>query len=153
MPELTPQRFVPGAPPPAPLSKSQKKKRKGKKPTDPATGATPGDLSPVSIPDATSAALTEKAPEPSDIQQGHVAEELVDTSGPVPQVEPKVPILPEEEVLLKPSPIVDLIHKRLKATTKKIASTHFYESRCLCLTSFTVADIGLRFDRPRKTQR
>lgn len=130
MPELTPQRFVPGAPPPAPLSKSQKKKRKGKKPSD----ATPGDISPVSIPDATSAALTEKAPELSDIQQGNVAEELVDTSGPVPQVEPKVPILPEEEVLLKPSPIVDLIHKRLKATTKKIASIRFFESRSHCLT-------------------
>jgi hypothetical protein len=29
-------------------------------------------------------------------------------------------LLPEEEVLLKPSPIVDLIHKRFKATTKKM---------------------------------
>jgi len=108
MPEALTQRIVPGAPPPAPLTKSQKKKRKAKKPTE----STPD--SPVAIPDAISAALVEEAPDAADVREGSVAPELV------AQVEPQTPILPEEEMLLKPSPIVELIHKRLKATTKKI---------------------------------
>ncbi|RDB16820.1 hypothetical protein Hypma_002371 [Hypsizygus marmoreus] len=118
MPEaVVTQRFVPGAPPPVALSKSQKKKRKGKKPADESTPD-----SPVAVPDAVSAALIEQAPEASDIREGSVAAELV--AQPEVQASP----LPEEEVLLKPSPIVDLIHKRLKATTKKISRISIYAS-------------------------
>lgn len=110
------QRIVPGAPPPAPLSKTQKKRRKAKK-------ADNSDS--VDIPDTTSAALVEKAPEPSDIQQGSVAQELV--------AEPE-PELTAEDISLKPSPIAELINKRLKATTKKIASN--FTSSQLNLTIF-----------------
>lgn len=152
MPEATTQRIVPGAPPPTPLSKSQKKKRKVKKPTE------SGSDSPVAIPDAASAALVEQAPEPTDIREGSVAPELV------AEPESQAPPLPEEEVLLKPSPIVDLIHKRLKATTKKIVC-HFIEGalrfvakkKKLCelnklFFSFSVTDIRLRFYRSRKIE-
>lgn len=105
-----PQRVVPGAPPPAPLSKSQKKKRKGKK-----TGEAE---EPLTIPDPTSAALIEKAPEPVDVQGGAVAPELV-SKVELPSA------TPEEEISYKPSPIVELINKRLKATAKKIVFSHF----------------------------
>ncbi|KAF8893392.1 hypothetical protein BD779DRAFT_1620446 [Infundibulicybe gibba] len=116
MVEAPVQRVVPGAPPPTPLSKSQKKKRKAKSKPEGSVD------SPVAVPDPTSAALIEKAPEASDVQDGSVAADLV--------VQPEVdaPPLPEEEVLLKPSPIVDLIHKRLKATTKKISRISIYAS-------------------------
>lgn len=117
MPEVVTQRIVPGAPPPAPLSKSQKKKRKVKKPTE----STPD--SPVALTDAGSAALIEKAPEEAEIREGSVAPDLV------AQPESEAPPLPEEEVLLKPSPIVDLIYKRLKATTKKIVCGSCYLPR------------------------
>jgi hypothetical protein len=100
----TAQRVVPGAPPPTPLSKSQKKKRKAKK---------TGDAEELTIPDSASAALIEKAPEPVDVQEGAVAPELV------AKVEPPS-TTPEEEISYKPSPIVELINKRLKATAKKI---------------------------------
>jgi hypothetical protein len=100
-----PQRVVPGAPPPTPLSKSQKKKRKAKK---------TGDAEePLTIPDSTSAALIEKAPEPSELQGDAVAPELV------AKVEPSSST-PDDEAFYKPSPIVELINKRLKATAKKI---------------------------------
>jgi hypothetical protein len=104
MPEPVVQRIVPGAPPPTPLSKTQKKKRKAK-----AKGDAP------TLPEATSAAPTETTPDPPE------------TATLVPEViaqsDSQMSLLPEEEVLLKPSPIVDLIHKRLKATTKKIVFT------------------------------
>jgi len=115
MPEAVAQRIVPGAPPPAPLTKNQKKKRKGKGKSDQDEAA--------SIPDTTSAALIEKAPEPSDIQEGAVAPELIARS------ESQAPI-PEDDLLLKLSPIVDLVHKRLKATTKKIVSAYSRSSSC-----------------------
>lgn len=104
-----PQRIVPGAPPPTPLSKSQiKKKRKTKAKTNESTPD-----SPVTIPDAASAALVDKAPEPSDVQEGTIAPELV--------AQPEETKVEEElEVSWKPSPIVELVQKRLKATTKKI---------------------------------
>ena len=107
MPEPVPQRIVPGAPPPVPLSKTQKKKRKANKPKDAAD-------SPIAATDAAAAAVLEKAPEPIELQEPTLAPETV------PSIEiPSTP-LPEEEILLKPSPIVDLVHKRLKATSKKI---------------------------------
>ncbi|KAF9462273.1 hypothetical protein BDZ94DRAFT_1290334 [Collybia nuda] len=116
MPESVAQRIVPGAPPPVPLSKSQKKKRKAKKPTE----SVPD--SPVALTDAGSATLIDRAPEEAEIREESVAPELV------VQPEEQAPPLPEEDVLLKPSPIVDLIHKRLKATTKKISRISVYAS-------------------------
>lgn len=106
MPESVVQRIVPGAPPPAPLSKSQKKKRKAKKPTDP-TSESP------TIPDTPSVVI-EKAPESVDTREGSIAPE------PAIQPESLATPAPEEDLGLKPSPIVELITKRLKATTKKI---------------------------------
>ncbi|KAG6918053.1 hypothetical protein DXG01_016709 [Tephrocybe rancida] len=112
MAEPTIQRIVPGAPPPAPLSKSQKKKRKAKKPTE----STPD--SPLATPDVSSSALVEQALETVDTPEASTAPE-------VPAQEPQTPAA-EEELLLKPSPIVDLIHKRLKATSKKITRISTY---------------------------
>ena len=102
------QRIVPGAPPPAPLSKSQRKKRKtttkGKTDTeDPATPeVSEAHLTPVP---EKAAALNPK--DGSVLNDAGTAESIT----------------LEDEFELKPSPIVDLIHKRLKATTKKIVST------------------------------
>lgn len=104
MPEPVVQRIVPGAPPPTPLSKTQKKKRKAKAKSGEELGDAPAE----------SQALNEQTPEPSEPQDAVLAPE------PVAQSDSQMSLLPEEEVLLKPSPIVDLIHKRLKATTKKI---------------------------------
>ncbi|KAF8210195.1 hypothetical protein K438DRAFT_1916698 [Mycena galopus ATCC 62051] len=106
-------RIVPGAPPPKEPSKSARKKRKAKSKAEPGT---PDVL------ESSSAALIEKAPEPSDIQAGAVAPELV------AQPEPENTTAPEDEIVLKPSPIVDLIHKRLKATSKKISRISTYAS-------------------------
>lgn len=106
MSELVTPRTVPGAPPPTPLSKTQKKKRKAK-----AKSAEPGDA--LAVPEA----LTEKSPELSGPHETTLAPEAI------AQSDSQMSLLPEEEVLLKPSPIVDLIHKRLKATTKKIVLT------------------------------
>ncbi|KAF9526524.1 hypothetical protein CPB83DRAFT_857672 [Crepidotus variabilis] len=110
--ETASQRLVPGAPPLALLSKSQRKKRRaqGKSENEPDTPITG---------DATSAAVLEKAPEPSEVREGSLAPELISRSASV---------LPEEDVLLKPSPIVDLVTKRLKATTKKIGRITPYAS-------------------------
>ncbi|KAJ7703234.1 hypothetical protein B0H17DRAFT_1042403 [Mycena rosella] len=107
-----PLRIVPGAPPPKEISKSARKKRKTKSKADPST---PDVL------ESSSAALIEKAPEASEIQEGALAPELV------VQPEPEAPAA-EEDILLKPSPIVDLIHKRLKATSKKISRISTYAS-------------------------
>ncbi|KAJ7925264.1 hypothetical protein B0H13DRAFT_2314765 [Mycena leptocephala] len=106
-------RIVPGAPPPKELSKAARKKRKTK---SKAESNTPDVL------ESSSAALIEKAPEPSDIQAGAVAPDLV------AQPEPETAPVTEEEIVLKPSPIVDLIHKRLKATSKKISRISTYAS-------------------------
>ncbi|KDR74988.1 hypothetical protein GALMADRAFT_268537 [Galerina marginata CBS 339.88] len=112
MPEPVIQRIVPGAPPPTPLSKTQKKKRKAKgksdnddTPATPTTAATP---------------LVEKIAETPEVRESSLAPELVNRS------ESQATPLPEEDVLFKPSPIVDLVHKRLKATTKKISRITIY---------------------------
>ncbi|KAJ7783094.1 hypothetical protein B0H16DRAFT_1297286 [Mycena metata] len=108
-----PLRIVPGAPPPKELSKSARKKRKTK---SKAEATTP-------VLESSSAALIDKAPEASEIQAGAIAPELV------VQPEPEAaPVAAEEDLVLKPSPIVDLIHKRLKATSKKIARISTYAS-------------------------
>jgi hypothetical protein len=95
-------RYVPGAPPPAPLTKSQKKKLLAKrKPGD--SPAEPRNISP-------------------DVQHGLLGPTVHEVAGPdsVTPSEPKAPT--EDEIPHKPSPMVELIHKRLKATTKKIVS-------------------------------
>ncbi|KAG6875034.1 hypothetical protein C0992_005482 [Termitomyces sp. T32_za158] len=105
MSETIVQRIVPGAPPPAPLTKSQKKKRKAKK----ATESTPD--SPEATVDATSTVLAEQAPEAEETREASTT------------------IAPEralEEEALKPSPIVELVQKRLKATSKKITRISTY---------------------------
>ncbi|KAI0268621.1 hypothetical protein BC834DRAFT_968084 [Gloeopeniophorella convolvens] len=124
MTDTTTQRYVPGAPPPPPASKSGKKKRKtakGGKPEDSPAFDSPA-LSSVAIPDASSAALVDKAPEPSDIKEGAVADALLvdtDARAGAPSSQPA----PEEP---KHSPIVDIIQKRFKATTKKISRIQAY---------------------------
>ena len=96
------QRIIPGAPPSIELSKSQKKKRKAAK----------GD-------DTQSPVVAESAS--SDKGQGH-AETHESAPGLISRAESQAPQLAEDDQLLKPSPIVDLMNKRLKAMTKKIAS-------------------------------
>ena len=105
MPEPVAQRIIPGAPPPTPLSKNQKKRRKGKGPG--------GDA--LAVPDSPSVIVSEKTPEP-EVQESIPAPDSLIRSDSLATP------LPEEDVLLKPSPIVDLVHKRLKATSKKIVS-------------------------------
>ncbi|CAA7260598.1 unnamed protein product [Cyclocybe aegerita] len=116
MPEAVQQRIVPGAPPPEPLSKSQKKKRKAKGKSD------HGDETSPSVPDPTSAALIEKAPEAAEVAEGSPAPELIAMS------ESQAPPLPEEDLSLKNSPVVEVVTKRLKATTKKISRISTYAS-------------------------
>ena len=138
-------RIVPGAPPPVALSKSQKKKRRAKgvggkseHDQEDVSSPTTGHASGTPVPDAT------LAPEASDTQEGALAPEPVSRSGS------QAPLLPEEDVLLKHSPIVDLVNKRLKATGKKIVSTSLnlldlinYNSRILQarISSYASTDI------------
>lgn len=103
------QRIIPGAPPPAPASKAAKKKRKANKPK---SSSDPTE-SHVDIPDTTSAALTEEAPKPEDIKEGHVAPQLTAQTS---EVEPSTP-LPGGQ---KASPAIDVINKKLKAHVKKL---------------------------------
>jgi hypothetical protein len=112
------QRYVPGAPPPAHTSKSSKKKRK------PAKGGRSEDspaLSSVAIPDSTSAALIEKAPGASDIKDGSVTDSLLADPNATNGIPSGPPALDDA----KHSPIIELIHKRIKATTKKIVCFPF----------------------------
>ncbi|KAI0743781.1 hypothetical protein C8Q80DRAFT_860101 [Daedaleopsis nitida] len=104
-------RIVPGAPPPPPLSKSQKKKRKtGKSKEESETG------SHVAVPDPTTAALIEKAPDESDVKGGVVAPQLVAQPSEAPSLD------------IKPSPVVDLLNKRIKANNKKIIRIQAYQN-------------------------
>ncbi|KAF9479064.1 hypothetical protein BDN70DRAFT_932907 [Pholiota conissans] len=112
MPESVVQRIVPGAPPPAPLSKSAKKKRRAK-------GKSEHEDTPAGA-EADSAARTEATPEATEVKETTPAPE------PIAQSESQGIPIPEEDVLLKPSPIVDLVHKRLKVTTKKIGRITVY---------------------------
>ncbi|KAL7281302.1 hypothetical protein ACG7TL_004611 [Trametes sanguinea] len=109
MPETitTTPRVVPGAPPPPPVSKSAKKKRKaGAKSKEPQSETE----SHVVVPDTTTAALIEKAPEEKDVKEGAVAPQLVAQTSQEP----------DSPVEIKPSPIVEMLNKRLKANNKKI---------------------------------
>ena len=109
-------RIVPGAPPPAPLTKSRKKKLLAKR--------KPAHADP---------------PVASSEGQNDAVQDGPDTAAPPEtphESEHKVP--PEDEVVYKPSPLAELIHKRLKATTKKIVSrsaiqrVHFYIDVTAC---------------------
>ncbi|KAJ7647367.1 hypothetical protein FB45DRAFT_893264 [Roridomyces roridus] len=105
-----PIRIVPGAPPPKEISKSARKKRKPKAKGEPSTPVgTPAVL------ESSSAALIEKAPEAAEIQAGAVAADLLAQ----PEAEP-------EAAPIALSPIVDLISKRLKVTSKKIGRISTY---------------------------
>ncbi|KAH7913449.1 hypothetical protein BJ138DRAFT_1146015 [Hygrophoropsis aurantiaca] len=115
MSDISGTRYVPGAPPPAPLSKTQKKKRKivkNKNTDSPVEGS-------ITIPDALTAALVEKAPEEPDVKEGALAPELVAGSDYAPG---------SEDSLLKPSPVVELLQKRMKALNKKISRIASYAS-------------------------
>ncbi|KAF8198121.1 hypothetical protein BJ912DRAFT_953159 [Pholiota molesta] len=112
MPEPVAQRIVPGAPPPTPISKSAKKKRRAK-------GKSEHEDSPAGV-EAGSVTRTERTPEAPEVKETTPAPE------PIAQSESQGIPIPEEDVLLKPSPIVDLVHKRLKATTKKIGRITVY---------------------------
>ncbi|KAK7057224.1 TMP-TENI-domain-containing protein [Favolaschia claudopus] len=102
-------RVVPGAPPPKEPSKSLRKKRK----TKPRSGAP-------DVIESSSAASIDKAPEQADIQAGAVASDLVAQ----PETASTIPV--EEESAAKTSPIVELIQKRLKVTSKKISRITTY---------------------------
>lgn len=121
MTEPISKRIVPGAPPPAPPSKSQlKRQRKKAKAGDATPSQTQSPaVTNVAIPDSTSAALVEQAPAKEDVQQGAVAEELVanGTNGTPRESPGEVPATSSAPV---ESPIVDIIHKRIKAANKKI---------------------------------
>ncbi|KAF9227464.1 hypothetical protein BS17DRAFT_695297 [Gyrodon lividus] len=108
-------RIVPGAPPSIAPSKSQRKKRKtgnkSKTPDSPAEGS-------VVIPDATSPVLAEKAPEEDDVKEGNVAPELVAAS--------EAPTY--DEVSPKPSPVIELLQKRMRTLNKKISRVASYAS-------------------------
>jgi hypothetical protein len=114
MVEATSQRIVPGAPPPTPLSKSQKKKRKAVTKSKTETE----ESTVLEGPESQSATPAEKPASQSDVKEGSVTNEVA---------EPDSQAF-DEEFDLKPSPIVDLIHKRLKATTKKISRISIYAS-------------------------
>ena len=111
------RKFVPGAPPPAP-PKATKKKRRGVKkdgaedsaPQTPA-GATNA------LPDTLAAALTDHAPTETDVKQGAVADELI-AKPETKERELTTPVPDSEET--KPSPVIEVINKRLKTIGKKI---------------------------------
>jgi hypothetical protein len=108
-------RIVPGAPPPTPISKSQKKKRKSVKPKG-------GDElnSPVVAQDTTTSSPLEKAPGITDVKEGLVAPAL--TAVPSGSADDVPQSAVDDDAGYKPSPVVDLVHKRLKAIHKKIVS-------------------------------
>lgn len=100
-------RFVPGAPAPVAASKLQKKKRKtgtkSKTPGSPEEGS-------ITIPDAPSIALVDRAPNETDVKEDNVALELVAAS--------EAPT--HDELSSKHSPVVELLQKRMRALNKKI---------------------------------
>lgn len=112
------QRYVPGALPPVPASKSSKKKRKTGKGTR--SDDSPA-LSSVAIPDST--APIEKTQDAPDVKDGPFADSL--------------PLDPHSTNGLssgqhahdeaKHSPIVDLFQKRIKSTNKKIVRLFYVD--------------------------
>jgi hypothetical protein len=129
------QRIVPGAPPPAPASKSQRKKRKAAAKDSPA----------------------EERQETPEVTENHGKEASGGNFASVAASEngaletgQATPLL-EDDLLLKLSPIVDLIHKRLKATTKKIVRIFAFHADIGCIRvhlASTEPDNRLCCDRP-----
>ncbi|CCM00414.1 uncharacterized protein FIBRA_02444 [Fibroporia radiculosa] len=111
-PQSSALRIVPGAPPPAPQSKLQKKKRKATK----AKSAEPSVVD-ESMPDVIT---PEAAPIESGVKESVAAVELV-----AQQDEAQTPV---EEGSQKPSPIIEMLSKRLKAIQKKITRIEIYSS-------------------------
>ncbi|KAG1807659.1 uncharacterized protein BJ212DRAFT_1386334 [Suillus subaureus] len=105
-------RVVPGALPPMSQAKTQKKKRRSNKPK---TADSPAEGS-VIVPDTTSAAQIDRAPEEADVKEGTVAPELAAPS--------EAPTF--DDLTTKSSPVVELLQKRLKALNKKIARIGSY---------------------------
>lgn len=135
MVEAKTQRIVPGAPSPVPLSKSQQKKKRKSGKTESTAD------SPITVQDFVSAAFIEKAPDSPDAREGSLATE------PIVHPGSQTPLV-DDDLLLKLSPIVDLIHKRLKVTTKKIVrlNLHFL----LTITTdmlYLDTDINICIDR------
>ena len=114
------QRYVPGAPPPVPASKSSKKKRKTGKGTR--SEDSPA-LSSVAIPDST--ASIEKAQDASDVKDGHLVDSLTVDPHSTNGLSSGQHAAHDEA---KHSPIVDLFQKRIKSTSKKIVRL-FYVDR------------------------
>ncbi|KIM78917.1 hypothetical protein PILCRDRAFT_824042 [Piloderma croceum F 1598] len=111
-------RIVPGAPPPAPVSKSQKKKRKAVK----GKGSAEPD-NPI-IPDTTAASISDPKPDaPDEIEATVPPNHVV-----APSASEAPPSTTEDDIGYKPSPVVDLVHKRLKAIHKKTARISTYGS-------------------------
>jgi hypothetical protein len=113
-------RIVPGAPPPVALSKSQKKKRRTKAGGAKSEHEQDESTSP-SVPPTSSANFPDVAPVTPTEKGLEAPEEAAFSPGLVSRSESQAPPLPEED-LLKVSPIVDLVNKRFKTTTKKIVS-------------------------------
>lgn len=108
----TPPRIVPGALPPAPLSKSQqKKKRKGPKGDDSQAA------SPIVVSTPLEASQPDVAPSAAAVKERLVAPQLTATIS----IDAQSAV--DDDLGYKPSPVVDLVHKRLKAITKKIVSS------------------------------
>ncbi|KIP06605.1 hypothetical protein PHLGIDRAFT_451136 [Phlebiopsis gigantea 11061_1 CR5-6] len=110
-------RIVPGAPPPAPASKSAKKKRKAG-----ANKASDQVDEHVVVPDAHTAALIDHAPSEGDVREGSVVPELV------ARTDSAAPVSPGGAGEPKVSPLVDMLQKRLKATGKKITRIQSYST-------------------------
>lgn len=111
------QRYVPGAPPPVPASKSSKKKRKTGKGTR--SEDSPA-LSSVAIPDSTP--LNEKTQDTSDVKDGPPVDSLPVDPHSTNGLSSGQHTLDEA----KHSPIVDLFQKRIKSTNKKIVRIQGY---------------------------
>jgi len=108
-------RIVPGAPPPPPLSKSQKRKRKSNKTKTPDS---PLEGSPICL-DVNFTTPLDKAPEESEAKESAGAVELVAAS--------EAPT--NDDALLKPSPAVELLQKRMRALNKKIVCFQYLHLR------------------------
>lgn len=111
-------RVVPGAPPKEPLTKTQKRRRKPKTKGD---GANNDDAA-GSVAEATPAPPAPKVLEAEDAYLAPVAVEI-EASSPIVETEPLL------------SPIVELVNKRLKATTKKMVGFFLFQRLLLALTS------------------
>jgi hypothetical protein len=106
-------RLVPGAPPPARISKSQKKKRK------PVKGKSSAEAdSAAVVPDAPASSVLSQVPSIPDGKEVTVVPSHVTTLASNEIFQPAL----EDDAGYKPSPVVDLVHKRLKAIHKKIVS-------------------------------